>query len=78
MEIKASDGEHGGMRLPRRLLQLYVGLALYGASMALFLRSELGNMPWDVLHQGIARFVPVSFGTITVITGVRTTSAWSK
>jgi len=64
------------MRLPRRLLQLYVGLALYGASMALFLRSELGNMPWDVLHQGIARFVPVSFGTITVITGALVLLCW--
>jgi uncharacterized membrane protein YczE len=64
------------VRLPRRLVQLYAGLALYGASMALFLRSELGNMPWDVLHQGIARFVPVSFGTITIATGVLVLLAW--
>ena len=64
------------MRLPRRLVQLYLGLALYGASMALFLRSELGNMPWDVLHQGIARFVPVSFGTITIATGVLVLLGW--
>ena len=28
---------------------------LYGVSMALLLRSTLGNMPWDVLHQGLAR-----------------------
>ena len=64
------------MRLTRRLVQLYLGLALYGASMALFLRSELGNMPWDVLHQGIARFVPVSFGTITIATGVLVLLGW--
>ena len=65
-----------GRRLPRRLLQLYAGLALYGVSMALFLRSQLGNMPWDVLHQGIARFVPVSFGTITIATGVLVLLGW--
>ena len=64
------------MRLTRRLVQLYAGLALYGVSMALFLRSELGNMPWDVLHQGIARFVPLSFGTITIATGVLVLLAW--
>ncbi len=64
------------VRLPRRLVQLYAGLALYGVSMALFLHSELGNMPWDVLHQGIARFVPVSFGTITIATGVLVLLAW--
>jgi uncharacterized membrane protein YczE len=44
--------------------------------MALFLRSQLGNMPWDVLHQGIARFVPVSFGTITIATGVLVLLGW--
>jgi uncharacterized membrane protein YczE len=65
-----------GRRVPRRLLQLYAGLALYGLSMALFLRSQLGNMPWDVLHQGIARFVPVSFGTITIATGVLVLLGW--
>ena len=65
-----------GRRVPRRLVQLYAGLALYGVSMALFLRSGLGNMPWDVLHQGIARFVPVSFGTITIATGVLVLLAW--
>jgi uncharacterized membrane protein YczE len=64
------------VRLTRRLLQLYVGLALYGLSMGLVLRSELGNMPWDVLHQGIARFVPVSFGTITIATGVLVLLGW--
>ena len=62
--------------MPRRLVQLYAGLALYGVSMALFLRSQLGNMPWDVLHQGIARFVPVSFGTITIATGVIVLLGW--
>ena len=41
-------------RLPRRLVQLAVGLWLYGASIALMVRGVLGNMPWDVLHQGIA------------------------
>src|ERR671933_820011 len=65
-----------GRRVPRRLVQLYAGLALYGVSMALFLRSRLGNMPWDVLHQGIARYVPVSFGTITIATGVVVLLCW--
>ena len=40
--------------MTRRLVQLYVSLVLYGVSMALMIRSGLGNMPWDVLHQGLA------------------------
>ncbi len=42
-------------RLARRLPQLYVGLFLYGWSMAMMIRSGLGLEPWDVLHQGLAR-----------------------
>jgi uncharacterized membrane protein YczE len=63
-------------RLTRRLLQLYAGLAAYGASMALLVRSTLGNMPWDVLHQGLARVLHLSLGTLTVIVGALVLLAW--
>lgn len=53
-------------RRRRRLIQLYLGLALYGISAALLVRSELGLDPWDVLHQGTARRTPVSIGIATV------------
>jgi len=63
-------------RLPRRLLHLYLGLAAYGISMALLIRSSLGNMPWDVLHQGLAERVPLSLGTVTVVVGALVLLAW--
>ena len=55
-----------GRRMPRRLIQLYAGLALYGASMALIIRSTLGNMPWrnammGHLHNKIVHF-PLALG----------------
>jgi uncharacterized membrane protein YczE len=40
-------------RLPRRLVQLLVGLTLYGVSMAMMIRGALGLDPWDVFHAGI-------------------------
>ncbi len=40
-------------RLGRRLPQLYVGLVLYGVSIALMVRARLGLAPWDVLHSGL-------------------------
>ena len=49
-------------RLPRRLIQLYAGLVLYGASLALMVRGELGLAPWDVLHSGFIRHVPITLG----------------
>src|SRR4051812_20333333 len=42
-------------RLPRRLAQLAVGLVLYGVTLAMIIRSTLGNASWDVLHQGMAQ-----------------------
>lgn len=60
----------------RRLTQLTTGLALYGVSMALLIRSRLGNMPWDVLHQGIARQLHHSIGTVTIAVGVIVLMLW--
>ena len=60
----------------RRLTQLYAGLVLYGVSMALMVRSELGVMPWDVLHQGLAAQLGWSFGTVTIAVGVLVLLCW--
>lgn len=65
-----------GRRLPRRLGQLYVGLVLYGISMALLVRSRLGVMPWDVLHQGISRHLGWSLGTVSIVVGALVLLAW--
>jgi uncharacterized membrane protein YczE len=62
--------------LTRRLFQLFAGLALYGASMALMLKGALGLGPWDVFHQGLATHVPLSFGVLVNITGALVLLAW--
>jgi uncharacterized membrane protein YczE len=63
-------------RLTRRLVQLYLGLALYGASMALLVRSTLGVTPWDVLHQGLARHLGWSLGTAAIVVGAVVLLFW--
>ena len=63
-------------RWPRRLLQLYVGLALYGLSIALLARSALGLMPWSVLDQGIARTTGITLGMSSILVGVVVLLAW--
>jgi uncharacterized membrane protein YczE len=59
-----------------RLARLYVGLAAYGASMALMIESHLGNMPWDVFHQGIARRTGLSIGVVSIIVGAVVLLLW--
>ncbi|SCG63557.1 membrane protein YczE [Micromonospora inositola] len=63
-------------RPARRLSQLYVGLALYGVSMALMIRSGLGLDPWDVFHQGLAGQTGLSFGTVTIAVGALVLLLW--
>lgn len=62
--------------MTRRLVQLYVGLVLFGASMAMVVRSELGNIPWDVLHQGVSDSTGLSFGVVAIIVGVVVLLLW--
>lgn len=63
-------------RLPRRLVQLFVGLVLYGVSLAMMVRGDLGLAPWDVLHSGVARLVPLSLGQVLVVTSFLVLVLW--
>ena len=63
-------------RLPRRLVQLYAGLLLYGASLAMIVRAGLGAAPWDVLHLGVTRHLPLSPGQVLILTSVAVLVLW--
>jgi uncharacterized membrane protein YczE len=62
--------------LARRLVQLYGGLALYGASSALLVRSGLGLEPWNVLHQGLAEKTGLSIGVVLTLLGAAVLLLW--
>ena len=53
-----------------RLGTLVLGLFLFAAGIVALLESRLGLMSWDVLHQGLARHTPLSFGTANIAVGV--------
>ncbi|MEV7343760.1 hypothetical protein [Streptomyces sp. NPDC093544] len=63
-------------RLPRRLVQLYAGLALYGASSALLVESGLGLEPWNVLHQGLAELTGLTIGVVSIFVGAAVLLLW--
>ncbi len=62
--------------LTRRLLQLFIGLAMYGISLAMFIRAGLGLDPWDVFHQGVAGRTGLSIGTVVVIVSFLVLLLW--
>lgn len=65
-----------GKRLPRRLLQLYVGLTLYGVSAALLVRGGLGLEPWGVLHQGLSELTGLTMGVVSIVVGAVVLLLW--
>lgn len=73
----ADLGNHTPLpQLVRRLLQLYVGLTLYGVSLALMVKAELGLSPWDVFHQGLSEVTGVSLGWVVIAVGAVVLLLW--
>ncbi|MFE5405188.1 YitT family protein [Streptomyces sp. NPDC056580] len=60
----------------RRLIQLYAGLALYGASSALLVAAGLGLEPWNVLHQGLAELTGLTIGMVSIAVGAVVLLLW--
>ena len=44
--------------------------------MAMMVQAGLGLNPWDVLHQGLDTYLPVSFGVVTVLVGAVVLLLW--
>lgn len=66
--------------MTRRLIQLFSGLVLYGLSIALIVRADLGLDPWDVLNQGVferfAQPAGISFGLVVNLIGLAVLLLW--
>lgn len=65
-----------GGRLPRRLIQLFVGLSLFGVSNTLLLRANLGLDPWNVFHRGLMHLLPLTIGQVIIVVGLVVLLAW--
>ena len=63
-------------QLRTRLLNLYLGLVLFGLSMGLMIVADLGLDPWDVFHQGIAERSGIRFGWVVILVGAVVLLAW--
>lgn len=64
------------MLMARRLIQLLIGLVLYGLAVAMIVRADLGLDPWNVLHQGVTGRVPLSYGIVMILIGLGVLMLW--
>src|SRR6478609_5414352 len=62
--------------MPRRVVQLLIGLFLYGAGCALTIEAGLGVDPWTVFAQGLSIHTGVGIGWITNIVGFLVLLLW--
>lgn len=53
-----------------RLLQVNVGLVIYGLAVALMVNAGIGLGPWDVFHQGVSRLTPLTIGQAMILAGL--------
>ncbi|WP_052226401.1 membrane protein YczE [Microbacterium mangrovi] len=60
----------------RRVVQLIVGLALYGAGDGVMIRAGFGVDPWTVFAQGLSVHTGIGVGWITNIVGLLVLLLW--
>jgi uncharacterized membrane protein YczE len=63
-------------RLARRVPQLFLGLVLYGVSLAFMVESNLGLTSWDVFHQGVSKATGISIGAVVIVVGIPILLLW--
>lgn len=66
----------GRRDLVERLLQLVIGLTLYGVALGLMIRGGIGVAPWDVLALGISGSTGIRYGLVTNIVAVGVLLLW--
>lgn len=59
-----------------RLVQLNIGLVLYGLAIALNVRADLGLSPWNVFNQGVSETFGISMGSVIVISSIVILMLW--
>jgi len=63
-------------RVLARLPGLIVGLALFGAAIAVMAQAGLGLGPWEAFHQGLSRQTGLALGTVSILVGIPVLALW--
>lgn len=59
-----------------RAVRLLAGLAVFGLSLALLIKADLGLDPWDVFAQGVSRRTGATIGTVVILTSLALLLLW--
>lgn len=62
--------------MTRRIIQLLLGLIVFGFALALMVRAGLGLDPWNVFHQGLSEVTGLTLGQVSIAAGVGVMLLW--
>ena len=57
------------LKLGEQVLMLQFGLLIFGLGLALGYEANLGLQPWGLFQNGLTRFIPLTYGQITIAVG---------
>ena len=63
-------------RPAERSLRLVSGLLIFGTSLALLIKADLGLDPWNVFAQGVSHRTGLTIGTVTILTSLLLLLLW--
>ncbi|MBO0979178.1 YitT family protein [Microbacterium sp. SD291] len=66
----------GRRDITERVIQLLVGLFLYGVALGLMVRGGIGVAPWDVLSLGVSGTTGIGYGMVTNLVAVVVLLLW--
>ncbi|HIW63372.1 MAG TPA: hypothetical protein H9881_13010 [Candidatus Stackebrandtia excrementipullorum] len=64
------------MSMTRRVLQLAIGLWLFGFSVGLMVLADLGLPSWDVLHEGVSQVTGIPMGYVVILVSALVMVLW--
>ena len=71
-----SAGESNWKVTPKTFLVLVLGLWLFGTGEALLIDASIGQSPWTVLADGLAKTLDMTIGETTFITSITVLLLW--
>lgn len=60
----------------RRIVQMLIGLSLFGFAAGLMVQAQIGVDPWTVFAQGVSKVTGLTLGTLTVLIGLVVMLLW--
>lgn len=68
ISLLKSGGQDG--KILKKLIRLIIGLFIYALGLVLCIYADIGLAPWDAFGIGVSKVTGISYGNVSIITGI--------